>query len=167
MAQRILRIVFLKVWSLGHQLSVSRGNLLEMQYLVPPPTPLCCSAAESCPTVCNPMNCSAPGFLSFTVSWSLLKLMSIELVMLSNHLTLCCPFFPCYQSFTASGLFQWVCSSHQVAKVLKLQLHHQLLQWIFRYSALISSRIDWFNLLAVQGLSRIFSRTRVHLDFIN
>ena len=37
------------------------------------------------------MNCSTPGFPSFTISWSLLKLMSIESVMPSNHLILCCP----------------------------------------------------------------------------
>ena len=43
--------------------------------------------------------------LSFTISWSLLKLMSIESVMLSNHLILCCPFSSCPQSFPGSGSF--------------------------------------------------------------
>ena len=43
--------------------------------------------------------------LSFTISQSLFKLMSIELVILSNHLILCCPFFFCLQSFPASGSF--------------------------------------------------------------
>ena len=43
--------------------------------------------------------------LSFTVSWSLLKLVSIESVMLFNHLILCCPLFLCLQSFPASGSF--------------------------------------------------------------
>ena len=42
------------------------------------------------------------------------------------------PFSFCLQSFPAWGLFQWVSSSHQVAKVLKLQLQHQSFQWIFR-----------------------------------
>ena len=46
------------------------------------------------------------------------------------------------------GLFQWVGSSHQVTKVLELQLQHQSFQW---NSGLISFRIDWFYLLAVQG----------------
>ena len=41
-------------------------------------------------------------------------------------------FSSCLQSFPASGLFQWVGSSHQVAKVLELQLQHQSFQWIFR-----------------------------------
>ena len=47
--------------------------------------------------------CQAP--LSSTVSWSLLKFMFIELVMLPNHLILCCPFSFCLQFFSASGLF--------------------------------------------------------------
>ena len=46
------------------------------------------------------------------------------------------------------GFFQWVRSSHQVVKVLELQLQHQSFQWIFRVDLL---RIDWFDLLAVQG----------------
>ena len=45
----------------------------------------------SCVWLCNPMDCSMPGFLSFTISWNLFKLMSIESVMLSNHLILCQP----------------------------------------------------------------------------
>jgi len=54
--------------------------------------------------------------LSFTISWSLLKLMSIELVTPSNYLILCCPFSSCLQSFLASGYFpmsQFFASSGQ------------------------------------------------------
>ena len=46
------------------------------------------------------------------------------------------------------GLFQWVNTSHEVAKVLELQLQHQTFWWMFRVNFL---RIDWFDLLAVQG----------------
>ena len=50
----------------------------------------------------------------------------------------------CPQSFPATDIFfQWVISSHQVAKVLELQLQHQSFQWIFK---VISFRIDWFDL---------------------
>ena len=49
------------------------------------------SVAQSCPTLCDPMDCSMPGFPVLTTSQSLLKLMSIELVMPSYHLILCCP----------------------------------------------------------------------------
>ena len=47
------------------------------------------SVAQSCPTLCDPTDCSTPGFPVHTNSQSLLKLMSIELVMPSNHLILC------------------------------------------------------------------------------
>ena len=49
------------------------------------------SVAQSCSTLCDPMDCSTPGLLSITNSRSLLRLMSIESVMPSNHLILCCP----------------------------------------------------------------------------
>ena len=49
------------------------------------------SVVQLCPTLCNPMDCSTPGFLSITNSWSLLKLMTIESMTPSNHLILCCP----------------------------------------------------------------------------
>ena len=49
------------------------------------------SVTQSCPTVCDPMNCSMPGSLSITSSWSSPKLKSIESVMPSNHLILCHP----------------------------------------------------------------------------
>ena len=52
----------------------------------------CYSVAKSDPTLCDPMDCSTQACLSFTISWSLLKLMCIELMMPTNHLILCCPF---------------------------------------------------------------------------
>ena len=70
--------------------------------------------------------------LSFTISQSFLKLMSIESVMLSNHFILCHPSFPpVLNLWQHQGLFQWVSSSHQMAEVLELQLQHQSSQWIF------------------------------------
>ena len=82
--------------------------------------------------------------LSITNLRSLLKLMSIESVMPSSHLILCCP-FSCLQFSQHQGLFKWVSSSHQVTKVLEFQLQHQSFQW------LISFKINWFDLLEVQG----------------
>ena len=52
------------------------------------------SVTQSCLTLCNPMDCSTPGFPSITCSQSLLKLMSIKSVMPSNHLILCHPLLP-------------------------------------------------------------------------
>ena len=57
-------------------------------------------------------------------------------------------FFFCLQSFPHQGLFQWVISSYQVAKVLEFSFSISLSN---EYSGLISFRIDWFDLLAVQG----------------
>ena len=79
----------------------------------------------------TPWTAAHQASLSFTISWSLLKLMSIESVMPSNHSILCRSllFLPSIQH---QGLFRWVSSSHQVAKVLELQLQHLSFQWIFR-----------------------------------
>ena len=71
--------------------------------------------------------------LSITNSQSPPKPISIKSVMPSNHLILCCPFlllpliFPSIQ-----GLFHWVSSLGQVAKILEFQVQHQSFQWIFR-----------------------------------
>ena len=51
----------------------------------------CFSVTQSCPTLCNPVDCSTTGVCSLTVFQSLFKLMSIETVMPSNHLILCHP----------------------------------------------------------------------------
>ena len=67
--------------------------------------------------------------LSFTISWSLLKLMSIDSVMPFNHLILCnLLLLPSIQKTQHQGLFQWFGSSHQMAKVLEFQLQHQSFQ---------------------------------------
>ena len=71
------------------------------------------SVAQSCPTLCDPMDCNMPGFpVSYHLPEST-KLKSTELMMLSNHLILCCPFSSCLQSFPASGSFpmSWLFAS--------------------------------------------------------
>ena len=71
--------------------------------------------------------------LSITNSRSSLKPMSIELVMPSNHLIHCrAPSPPAPNPSQHQGLFQWVSSSHVVAKVLEFQLQHQSFQWTLR-----------------------------------
>ena len=71
--------------------------------------------------------------LSSTTSQSLLKFMSIDLLVPYNRLILCCPLLllSIFPSIKLS-LFQWVGSSQQVAKVLEFQLQQQSFQWIFR-----------------------------------
>ena len=62
-------------------------------------------SAQSCQTLCNPMDCSTLGSLSINNSQSLLKLMSIESVIPSNHLILCCPLL-LTSGFPSISLFQ-------------------------------------------------------------
>ena len=92
----------------------------------------CCSVTQLCSTLCNARDCSKPGSSVLSISWSLLKLMSIELVMPFNHLIMSPPSPPALNLFQHQGLFQWIGSSHQMAKVLALQLQYQSFQWIFR-----------------------------------
>ena len=86
--------------------------------------------------------------LSITSSWSLLKLMSIELLMPSCHLIFCCP-CPCLQSFPASGSFQisyFFASGGPSIGSFSFSITPSS-----EYSALISFRMDWLDLLVVQG----------------
>ena len=68
-----------------HRLKETFWKVSQM-YILPD---CCCSVTELCLTLCNPMNCSTPGFLPSLISQSLLKLLSIASVMPSNHLILC------------------------------------------------------------------------------
>ena len=92
------------------------------------------------------MDCSSSGFV--TNSQSLLKRMSIELVMPSNHLILCCPLF----------LLPSILLSIRVFSNESVLCFRWLKYWSFsispsnEYSGLISFQIDWFDLLAVQGI---------------
>ena len=96
---------------------------------------------------------------SFIIFQSLLKLMSTESVMPLNHLILCCPFLPLPSIFPGIRVF-----STELAFHIRWPKY-----WSFsfsispsnEYSGLISFRIDWFDLLAVQGLSTVFSNTTV------
>ena len=85
--------------------------------------------------------------LSFTISWSLLKLMSFELVKPSNHLVLSLPFLLLPSVFPSIRVFSNELTLHQLAKLLELQIQHHPSN---EDSGLISSRIDWLD-LADQG----------------
>ena len=87
--------------------------------------------------------------LSFIISLSLLKLISIESVMSSNHLILCNPLLLLPSIFPGIRVFSSELALHiGWPEVLELQLQHQSFN---EYSRLISFRIDWFDLLALQG----------------
>ena len=114
--------------------------------------PLCCCyclVSKSCPTLSAPMDCSTPDTPVLHYARNLLKFISIESVMLSNSLILfyvlllLASLFPSIRVFLNESvlLIKW-------PKYWTSVLRHQSFQWIFR---LISFRIDWFDLLAVQG----------------
>ena len=100
------------------------------------------SLAQSCPTPCDPMDSS----LSITNSWSLLKRMSIESVMPSNHLILCQPFPLPASIFLSIRVF----SNESVLTNRWLKYCSFSISPFNEYSGLISFRMDWFD-LAVQG----------------
>ena len=107
------------------------------------------SVTQSCPTFCDPMTAAHQASLSITNSWSLLKLMSIESVMPSNHLILCHPLLLPPSIFPSIKVF----SNESVLCIRWVKY------WSFsfsispsnEYSGLISFRMDWLDLLAVQG----------------
>ena len=105
----------------------------------------------------TPRTAAHQASLSFTISWSLLKLMSIELIMPSNLLILCCPLL-------LPSIFL---SIRVYSNKLALPIRW-LKYWSFSfsispsndYSGLISFTTDWFNLLGrVKGLSRVLSKS--------
>ena len=107
------------------------------------------SVAQLCPTLCNLMDCSTPGFFVLHISWSLLKFMSIESVMPSNHLILCCPLLLLPSIFSSIRVF-----SKETVLPIRWPKYWSLsfsISTSNEYSGLISFRIDWFDLLVVQG----------------
>ena len=109
----------------------------------------CSSVAKSYLTLCDPTDCRRQASLSITICWSLLKFTSIESVMPSNHLILCHLLLLPPSIFPSIRVF-----SNELALCIRWPKY-----WSFSFSisssnehsGLISFRIDWFNLHAVQG----------------
>ena len=110
--------------------------------------PCSCLLTQSCLTLCNPMDCSTPGFPVFRPLPSLLKLISFKSVMPSNHLVHCRPLLLLPSIFPSIRV-----SSNELGLRFRWPKY-----WSFSfsispsndYSGLISFKIDWFD-LAVQG----------------
>ena len=107
------------------------------------------SVAQSCLALRSPMDCSMPGFPVHHQLLGLLKLISIELVIPPNHLILCYPFLLLLSIFPSIRVF-----SNESVLLIRWPKY-----WSFsvsinpsnEYSGLISFRMDWLDLLAVQG----------------
>ena len=110
----------------------------------------CCSSfTKSCPTLVTPWTAACPASLSFTISWNLLTLMSIESMMPSNHL-ICCPLLLLCLIFPSIRFF-----SNESAFYIRWPKYWSFIFSISpsnEYSGLISFRIHWFDLVAVQGM---------------
>ena len=126
--------------------------------------------------LCDPMDCSMPGFPAITSSWSLLKLISIESMMPSNHLIFCRPLLLLPSIFPSIRIF-----SNKSVLCISWPKY-----WSFSFNispsnehpGLISFRMHWLNFLALQGtlssptpqfksinslvLSFLYSPTHIH-----
>ena len=107
------------------------------------------SVTQLCPTLCDPMNRSTPGL---PVHHQLPEFTQTHVHRVSDAIQpshpLSSPSPPAPNPLQHQGFFKWVSSLHQVAKVLEFQLQHQSFQW---HPGPISFRMDWLDLLAVQG----------------
>ena len=126
------------VWNGHTRISATRKHYLQFS-----------SVTQSCPTLCDPMDLACQDSLSITNSWSSLKLMSTELVMPFNHLILFHPLILLPSIFPSIRVF-----SNESALHLRWPKY-----WSFSFNispsnehpGLMSFKIDWLDLLAVQG----------------
>ena len=109
----------------------------------------CCSVTKFCPTRCDPLNCTTPGFPVLHHLPELLKLLSTESMMPSNHLILCRPVLLLPSVFLTIRIF-----ANESTVPIRSPKYWRFCFSISpsnEYSGLISFRIDWFDLLEVQG----------------
>ena len=95
----------------------------------------------------TPWTAACHAFLSFTISWSLLRFMSMELVMPSNHLILCCPLLLLPSVFLSIRVF----ANKSALRIRWPQYSSFSISPSNEYSGFISFRLDWLYLLAVHG----------------
>ena len=136
-----------RVWleRLGQQSGVRRGQVLYISWV----TVQFSSAAQSCLTLCDPMDCSTPGLPVHHQLPEFTQLMPIELAMPSNHLILYRPLLLPPSIFPSIR----ICSNKSALRIRWPKY------WSFsfnispsnEYSGLISFRMDWLDLLAIQG----------------
>ena len=106
----------------------------------------CRSVTQSCPALCDPIDCSTP---VSSVFHYLLEFTQIHVHRVGDAIQpsrpLSSPSLPALNLPQHQGLSQWVSSSHQVAKVLELQLQLQSFQWIFIYNGILFSHEQGWN----------------------
>ena len=136
---------------LSRPLQVTQRNLPKTWNLITAASVQFNSVTQSCLTLCDPMNHSTPGLPSITNSRSSLRLTSIESVMPSSHLILCCPLLllpsipPSIRIFSNESTLRIRCPKY----------------WSFSFSIVPSKEIPGLISLQSKGLSRVFSNTTV------
>ena len=142
---------FYYFWALWHWNASSTDRSHVVLLLLSP-------VAQSCPSLCDPMDGSTPGlpvhhqppeFTQTHIHW-------VDDAIQPSH-PLSSPSHPVFNVSQHKCLFRWVSSLHQVAKLLEFQLQYQSFQWIFRIDS------GWTGGISLQskGFSRIFSNTKV------
>ena len=124
-------------WGCGHSLEVTAKDVINLSVQFS-------SVTQPCPTLCDPMDCSMTGL---PVHHQLPEFTQIHVHWVSDAIQpfhpLSAPSLPAFNLSSHQGLFWWVSSSHQVAKILEFQLQHLFFQWIFRtdflYDGLVGS----------------------------
>ena len=131
---------------------LSKAKCNETRYVVPVVQSISCVWLFA-----TPQTAGRQASLSFTVCQSLLKLMSIQSVILSNHLILCCPLLLLPSIFPSTRVF-----SNELALHIRWPKYRHFsfsIRSSKEYSGLVSFRIDWFDLLSVQGTLKCQSLT--------
>ena len=133
---------------------LSKAKCNETRYVVPVVQSISCVWLFA-----TPQTAGRQASLSFTVCQNLLKLMSIQSVMLSNHFILCCPLLLLPSIFPSTRVF-----SNELALHIRWPKYWRFsfsIRTSKEYSGLISFRIDWVDLLEAEGTLRVFSSTTV------
>ena len=108
-----------QIWRLGNQHTCVRVHIVQFS-----------SVAQSCPTLCDPMNSSTPGLPVHHQLWESTQthVHWVGDVIQPSH-PLSSPSPPAFNLSQHQGLLRWVSSSHRLAKILEFQLQHQPFQW--------------------------------------
>ena len=126
-------IMLERVWREENSLALLVGMSIGRVTMESSMVVVCCSVAQSCLALCNHMGSSTPGFpvLHHVPEFTQTHVHQVGDAIQPSH-PLSSPSPPAFNLSQHQCHFQWVSSSHQVPRVLELQLQHQSFQWIFR-----------------------------------
>ena len=152
----LTKVKLFVIWELGPLITTSTAAVIFNQFYVPAVSmDFCCSVAQSCPTLAIPWTAACQASLSFTISQSLLRFMSLESVIPSNHLILCHPLLLLPSIFSSIRVFSSESALHirgPKASVSVITVNTQ---------SLFPLRLTSLIFLLSKGVSRVFSSTTI------